>query len=384
MKYAETGFRGLYRQFAVFRMTDALKNALRGFAGAEEADGALVYGYIDREAGLTLEVLTPVKETDGLWRLTDGNDEIRSFLRIGAMEAEPFSLLDDSDGKLSRRYAKKLEMLKSYDAPEDVEKSRAFRFLDSSRDPYHPDEVPVTLEKDGLKPEGCRTRITGLDEHRILGELVDEPEQDFGIHAGGGVSFNVREDQPSGKVICFARLSPKERITREDLADGRLLKEAIHHFLRENDRNSLYLILRILRDSEVWVPCNVIMSAEDEKAFMDLINESKGDLESLKGKTVTTSGVTRMKPDILVRDGKYFFPAFTTQEDMGEYGKRFSKVPQRFTDVIRMAGNTKHDGQKLAGIVINAFSEPFIVLRELFETVEKMEPLPEENGGGTK
>ena len=90
MKYTDTGFRALYHNFAVFPLTTVTRNALKGFGGVETAEGVLVYGYIDHEAGLTLEVLTPAKRNKDFWRFTDGNDDIRSFIRMEAVAEKEF------------------------------------------------------------------------------------------------------------------------------------------------------------------------------------------------------------------------------------------------------------------------------------------------------
>ena len=126
MKYAGTGFRALYHNFAVFPLTPVTGKALAGFEGAETAEGVLVYGYIDNEAGLTLEVLAPAGRNKERWRFTDGNDEIRSFIRMEAVAEEEFSLIDNEDGRLSARYAKKLEMLLTMLAEEGEEKTFAY------------------------------------------------------------------------------------------------------------------------------------------------------------------------------------------------------------------------------------------------------------------
>ena len=54
---------------------------------------------------------------------------------------------------------------------------------------------------------------------------------------------------------------------------------------------------------------------------------------------------------------------------MGEYGMRFSRIEKHFLDAIVLARNNEKNVQ---GIVINAFSEPFIIPRELFEKIERM------------
>lgn len=54
---------------------------------------------------------------------------------------------------------------------------------------------------------------------------------------------------------------------------------------------------------------------------------------------------------------------------MGEYGNKFSKVQKHFLEAVILAKNNKKD---LAGIVINAFSESFVLDKELWDLVEKM------------
>lgn len=52
---------------------------------------------------------------------------------------------------------------------------------------------------------------------------------------------------------------------------------------------------------------------------------------------------------------------------MGEYGERFSKLEKHFFEAISLArNNEKH----VTGIVINAFSGPFVVPCGLFDLIE--------------
>lgn len=77
----------------------------------------------------------------------------------------------------------------------------------------------------------------------------------------------------------------------------------------------------------------------------------------------------RMIPDILQNGEDYFFPVFTTAEEMGDYGQSFSKIEKRFLDAANLAQNNE---KKIKGIVINAFSEPFVIPCDLFEMIAEM------------
>ena len=334
MKYAETGFRALYHNFAVFPLTPVTGKALAGFEGAEAAEGVLVYGYIDHEAGLTLEVLAPAGRSKERWRFTDGNNEIRSFIRMEAVVEEEFTRINNEDGRLSARYAQKLEMLKVYDVSKEIEKSRTFGFLDGCRDPQYIDDVLVILTEGGLKPEACWARIIGLSEHRIRAKLLNEPDQDFTIHQGEDFDFYVHQDDETGEISCMAHFAPIEKISPEDLADGKQLKTAIHQFREGNETDALIRIIQILRDSDVWIPCNAVVGEEDQKTVEQMIAEAGDDLNSIIG--------------------------------------NFSKIQQSFMDAMQLARNHKQYQDKIIGIVINAFTEPFILPKELYEAVEKM------------
>lgn len=76
----------------------------------------------------------------------------------------------------------------------------------------------------------------------------------------------------------------------------------------------------------------------------------------------------RKMPDILQSGDEYFFPVFTSEKEMGEYGNQFSKVEKHFLEAIMLAKSNKTE---LRGIVVNAFSDPFVVDNRLFELIEE-------------
>ena len=158
---------------------------------------------------------------------------------------------------------------------------------------------------------------------------------------------------------------PDAPLTRDLPEGGGSLKKAIGEYRKSSTPENLFRVLQLLRDSWVWIPCSAVLSSADSAAMEKLVKDAQenGGLESLVGRTITNQDAIRMVPDILQNGSQYFFPAFTSQEEMGEYGSRFSKVEQPFTDAIRLAENSR---QEVAGIVINAFSGPFVVPKELF------------------
>ena len=174
--------------------------------------------------------------------------------------------------------------------------------------------------------------------------------------ADGGVEYTV----------------PDEPITEKLLEDGSFLKKAIEICNRNRTKLNLIKLTRILRDSYVLVPCNMIMSDEDyetlSKAVLDAAD--KGEIDSIIEQEFTAHDNIRMVPDILQNGDNFFFPVFTSDEEMGEYGENFSKIQSHFLETMILARNNE---KNVCGIVINAFSESFVIPIELFDIIAEMD-----------
>ncbi|MEA4923506.1 MAG: SseB family protein [Eubacteriaceae bacterium] len=340
MKYSETGFRPFYHNFCVLPITENTKDSLKDFPGEEIANGILTYGYYDSREGLTLEVLAAAQVKGEDASFGTAPEDTGSIIRIGDVSEDEFLFFDDDDGKLAERYADKIEMVHQYDADEEVEKSRDMIFLDPCRHKECIDDVTVYLMKEGSEPEGCRTRITGLGEHCIIGTLLNEPVRSLGYHEGEEISFFVQANDKN-EVICYSNI-----VTAADLEDGSMLEAAVAKFNKERNEQNLLSIIEILRDSNVWVPCTAV-TGEDSAAKDNF----------------------RLVPDILQNGEALYFPMFSTVKAMGDYGNDFSKIQKHMLEVITMA---KTNAKEPVGIVLNAFSEPFVLDKEIWDIVEKM------------
>ena len=367
MKYNEVGFRAFYHQLNALMMTERIRSIIDDFPDVEKANCVLTYGYIDHEAGMTLNILAAGKRRGGSFTFFDGNDEVNLIVRMETVENEDFFWFEDADNRLKSRYSEKIEMLKGYDVSEEIEKTRNMAFLDDSRDKFYIDDVMVYLTKKGLQPEGCWTRISGLGDHWFTGKLLNEPNQDFGYHLDETIGFFLQKTE-DGKTICITDMTPSLQLTADDLSDGSMLKNAISIFNSDRTQDHIIDVMEFLRDSLVWVPCNAIISEEDQAVLQKAIEDAGDDLNSLVGQEFVNQQNIRMVPDILKNDDQYYFPVFSSVEEMGEYGEHFSKVQKHFLEVIPMAANEKN----VAGVVVNAFTEPFVLDKGLFDMVEKM------------
>ena len=138
-------------------------------------------------------------------------------------------------------------------------------------------------------------------------------------------------------------------MTLEDLKDRTMLENAIAAFNSNRSPDNFIEILEILRDSDVWVPCNTVLSDRDQAMWEKAVAEAGENLDALVGKTFVNQDEVRLVPDILQNGDQYFFPAFSNVDAMGEYGNGFSKVEHDFLEVIRLARNNNHNVSKPSG-----------------------------------
>ncbi len=92
----------------------------------------------------------------------------------------------------------------SYDTDNDAkEQIRTMSFLDACRHPDYPDDLAVLLLKGNNQPEQVWVRGNYLTEHEIRGELLNEPNADFGVHYGDSIQI-VPYKQDDGRIICVS------------------------------------------------------------------------------------------------------------------------------------------------------------------------------------
>ena len=207
MTYKDLGFRILYHCFVAIKLTDDLRPLIRDFYGEDKADGMLLYGYIDHEAGFTFAILGAGWFTDNggftiSFTSCSGNDNIHSFIRAERIaEYELFNMNDNAE-MLGAQYAKKLEMLNAYDEPIEMADTRYMEYIDHLRDSIYVDDIQVILVKDGLKPEQVYVRLESIVDTDITGTLLNEPYQDFGFHENDKIPVFLDKDK-KGRVIAF-------------------------------------------------------------------------------------------------------------------------------------------------------------------------------------
>ena len=155
-------------------------------------------------------------------------------------------------------------------------------------------------------------------------------------------------------------------VKRETLESGKVLEVLIERFIKDRTEQNLFPILGCLRDSFVWIPGTMVMSEADAEKFK---NAHKGD-------TITSDFDMKFEPDILQNGDEKFYPVFSSCEAMGEYGNGFSKIQKHFFEAMSYAMGK----EETVGIVVNAFSTPFVVPKEWFEGISQIPSNIEDEG----
>jgi len=221
MRYSEVGFRAVCGQFVAFDMTDKIRKFAdsltdeegRGlYPGGSDVNCILTYGYVDHEAGVTLEVLALGTRDGDSFGFYAGNPSARNMMRIGYVSEEDFELIDDADGALGKIFAEQIARLDEYRVNEYVEESRNFDFLDSLRDELYIDDVKVELVHADHENETVWVRIEDLDpeERGFVGTLLNEPYQNMGVHKGDTLEFYCALNEEF-EQICYVELTPDEQ-----------------------------------------------------------------------------------------------------------------------------------------------------------------------------
>ena len=147
-------------------------------------------------------------------------------------------------------------------------------------------------------------------------------------------------------------------VKREVLENGKVLQILIEKFVNNRTEENLYAALRCLRDSFVWIPGNLIMNKEDKEKFIN----------ATVGETVTNDFDMKFEPDILQNGEDKFYPVFSNVEAMGKYGNNFSKIEKHFFEAMSYAIGK----EETIGIVVDAFTNPFVVPKDLFENISEI------------
>ena len=161
----------------------------------KEANCLLCYAYIDNTAGLTYEVLAAAHYYDESYYFVGEHKGLGFKIRAESITEDLVLPIENS--ALRHKYENVIEDIDThYACGKDIMHIRRFRRLDKFRHPNYPDDMLVALYSEKYeKFEGVWVKVNkqietnASDEDVFAGTLLNEPNRDYGVHAGQEIRF---------------------------------------------------------------------------------------------------------------------------------------------------------------------------------------------------
>ena len=194
MRVEEIFFRDMYRQICLLRgkkiVSEVDPNKMFDFPPDEKFDGLLTYGCIDGET-FVFEILAGVQISGNRVKMFPLQYKKSVQLKLGQVEDADLKIVTE---EYSLPFRDKIQIINdriSVDAAR--EQTRFIKNLDAFRHPHYPDDVAVYFLAENFNPEQLWVRCKSIDENILAGELLNEPNQNFNLHAGDLIKFGVAQ-----------------------------------------------------------------------------------------------------------------------------------------------------------------------------------------------
>jgi hypothetical protein len=168
----------------------------------ENDNAILLYGYIDRSAGLSFQTLSTARVyDDGTVDLSQATPNCSMKIRYDSMAG---TLLTVDPELPLEFYSDMVEIIHNgYAAPESVERIRTMTGFDKCRHPQYPDDMLVLLMKTGFENEGVWVRIEEVTPGTARGVLLNEPKANFGCKCGDTITAQVVPSGDERYLVCL-------------------------------------------------------------------------------------------------------------------------------------------------------------------------------------
>lgn len=187
----------------------AMDSRMSTLLSADEDCGAnavICYGYVDKHAGLTFEVLCLASYVDGDYTIVNENKTVS--MKVRSETYKDTEVIPIKNAAIMKRFEQRIRIIEEgYYAHDASEEARKITCIDSFRHPFFPDDVQAILTADGLKPESIWVRLTGYvgntnGVEAFTGTLLNAPfDSGFNLTYGSEVFVAVVSGD-EGK-LCF-------------------------------------------------------------------------------------------------------------------------------------------------------------------------------------
>lgn len=198
MKVYEMSFRDMNQKMVEIHGVKMVKLLEKMGLKLDHLYGALMYGYIDHNAGFTFEIMAlETKKQNIEYRIVP----IGVSCKIPRFDVQEMNIeiLDNVNVDL---FQDKIDIVaKTTQVSKELEELRLYKELDPSRHLEYPDDVMVYFLEEGKEPEACWLRLEGMQDGKMYGTVLTALHQDFGVKEKDTVYFGMTQMEDD-KLAC--------------------------------------------------------------------------------------------------------------------------------------------------------------------------------------
>ena len=198
MKVYEMSFRDMNQKMVEIHGVKMVKLLEKMGLKLDHLYGALMYGYIDHNAGFTFEIMAlETKKQNVEYRIVP----IGVSCKIPRFDVQEMNIeiLDNVNVDL---FQDKIDIVaKATQVSRELEELRLYKELDPSRHLEYPDDVMVYFLEEGKEPEACWIRLEGMQDGKMYGTVLTALHQDFGVKEKDTVYFGMTQMEDD-KLAC--------------------------------------------------------------------------------------------------------------------------------------------------------------------------------------
>lgn len=198
MKVYEMSFRDMNQKMVEIHGVKMVKLLEKMGLKLDHLYGALMYGYIDHNAGFTFEIMAlETKKQNIEYRIVP----IGVSCKIPRFDVQEMNIeiLDNVNVDL---FQDKIDIVaKATQVSKELEELRLYKELDPSRHLEYPDDVMVYFLEEGKEPEACWIRLEGMQDGKMYGTVLTALHQDFGVKGKDTVYFGMTQMEDD-KLAC--------------------------------------------------------------------------------------------------------------------------------------------------------------------------------------
>ena len=198
MKVYEMSFRDMNQKMVEIHGVKMVKLLEKMGLKLDHLYGALMYGYIDHNAGFTFEIMAlETKKQNIEYRIVP----IGVSCKIPRFDVQEMNIeiLDNVNVDL---FQDKIDIVaKATQVSKELEELRFYKELDPSRHLEYPDDVMVYFLEEGKEPEACWIRLEGMQDGKMYGTVLTALHQDFGVKEKDTVYFGMTQMEDD-KLAC--------------------------------------------------------------------------------------------------------------------------------------------------------------------------------------